>query len=27
LVGGTAAIRDTANNPLATTSWTFTTGA
>lgn len=26
LVGGTTAIRDTAGTPLATTSWTFTTG-
>jgi hypothetical protein len=26
LAGGTSAIRDTAGNPLATTSWTFTTG-
>jgi subtilisin family serine protease len=26
LTGGTAAIRDTAGAPLATTSWTFTTG-
>ncbi|WP_311764432.1 Ig-like domain-containing protein [Arthrobacter ipis] len=26
LTGGSAAIRDTAGNPLATTSWTFTTG-
>ena len=26
LTGGTAAIRDTAGTPLATTSWTFTTG-
>jgi Bacterial Ig-like domain len=26
LTGGTAAIRDTANNPLTTQSWTFTTG-
>ncbi|WP_264353863.1 beta strand repeat-containing protein [Pseudarthrobacter sp. MM222] len=25
LTGGTAAIRDAANNPLASTSWTFTT--
>jgi methionine-rich copper-binding protein CopC len=27
LTGGAAAIRDAANNPLATTSWTFTTAA
>ena len=27
LTGGTAAIRDMANNPLTTTSWTFTTAA
>ncbi len=27
LTGGTAAIRDSAGNALATTSWTFTTGA
>ena len=26
LTGGAAAIRDTANNPLASTSWTFLTG-
>ena len=26
LTGGAAAIRDAAGNPLATTSWTFTTG-
>jgi hypothetical protein len=26
LIGGAAAIRDTANNPLASTSWTFLTG-
>ena len=26
LTGGTAAIRDTAGNPLATTTWTFRTG-
>jgi hypothetical protein len=26
LTGGATAIRDAANNPLATTSWTFTTG-
>jgi methionine-rich copper-binding protein CopC len=27
LTGGTSAIRDVAGNPLATTSWSFTTGA
>jgi nitrogen fixation protein FixH len=27
LIGGAAAIRDTAGNPLTTTAWTFTTGA
>jgi hypothetical protein len=27
LTGGTAAIRDLAGNPLATTRWSFTTGA
>ncbi|MHA7276857.1 Ig-like domain-containing protein [Arthrobacter sp. Hz1] len=27
LTGSTTSIRDTANNPLATTSWSFTTGA
>jgi hypothetical protein len=27
VTGGTGAIRDLANNPLATLTWTFTTGA
>ena len=27
LTGGASAIRDAANNPLATVSWTFTTAA